>query len=231
MDMITLAMAKKYADSQRLGYVTEVTVMLDADTEIDDDMGGSFVGIEPADENMLEAGKSYTVTTDSGTYTAVCSALGDSSFVVGNAKVFGLVDTGESFGVFLFYESSNWVFLCLDYNGGSHMRVAEVGAVHTIDPKYLPGAEIIDMTEATSVEIPLAFAEEIKANALAGKTPCAIKAALTTGGDPIIAVPNASQVGDGTVKLYAAFLNLFLTVTITWGDTSATVAIVSGASE
>jgi hypothetical protein len=107
------------------------------------DFGGAtnYVDRNTSGNKIIE-GKSYTVTTDSGSYTSVCKKIsfGDESLLfVGNGKLFGLEDTGESFFVSSQFDVNSYLLICADFNSGNHIKAELAETIHHIDPKFLPG--------------------------------------------------------------------------------------------
>lgn len=86
-------------------------------------------------------GRTYVVTTDSGTFNSVCKKTEDYTFYVGNGALLSLGDdTGETYAVAEIVEHDAQPFIVfLDYNGGAKGAVSTVETLHPIDPKYLPG--------------------------------------------------------------------------------------------
>lgn len=142
MDLLTLAMAKSYADSQRLAYEEPGAVLAELELKRS---GGASLGTESRFIG-LEAGKMYCVTLDSGTYFAVCRSgilndldvrwLGNMGF-----KTEEYPNTGETFLITEILERMDDGYvegtIALDAGGGTKCIVSDV-AVHTIDPKFLP---------------------------------------------------------------------------------------------
>lgn len=91
------------------------------------------------------AGKTYVVTTDSGTYTAVCGMKiveGTNVLGIGNPNIAyeNVEDTGENFFCAdVLVEGQNPSLMALDANKGSTFIISElVETIHSMDPKYLP---------------------------------------------------------------------------------------------
>ena len=132
MDLIVLAMAKKYADSRVDGLLSGEKTAILADFALSDggyEAEGNKIG--------LEVGKTYTITLDSGTYTGICKMLeadGTTLYCIGNAVDVTGIDTGEPYVVF---ESAAGSTLAFDFNGGTRLTISET--IVSIDPKYLPG--------------------------------------------------------------------------------------------
>ena len=139
MDLITLAMAKKYTDSQRIGYTERkelASFQLTPNADIGMNMGVSMGAIG------LEVGKTYTVTTDSRSYTAVCKEM-SGTLLLGNANFImdTLDNTGETFCVVEMDDGAGLMTVAMDANNGTHMKVSAETIV-PIDPKYLPNTVV-----------------------------------------------------------------------------------------
>ena len=135
----TLKSAKEYTNTQRIAYVEDGVTIYEADLEPAVEIPGTFHGnLDSLSTNPLEEGKIYTVITDSGTYTATCK-FKNNAYIVGNAKLIGGDDTGESFIVISQYDSTGfWAFIICDFNYGTHVKIATQEVIHKIDPKFLP---------------------------------------------------------------------------------------------
>ena len=149
---IVLDEAKRYSDSK--GGYTEPGAVIH-DTELFLDNAGDSVTKHTAAVNgiVLELGKSYSVTTDSGTFSAVAKKTAIENmtlYYLGNIKLLGAEDTGESFLVISAFENEEYYVMCIDYSGGSHMKVETAETIHPIDPKFLPGA-VLPVVELTTV--------------------------------------------------------------------------------
>lgn len=140
MDLITLAMAKAYTDSQRIGY-TEGGELASAQLAPNTDLGANVCFVEGA--IGLEAGKTYTVKLDSGTYSAKCEPFENTALFIGNTGLLGvegLPNTGEPFLVGTIDDvgdGTTWITLFLATDGSTSCTVSDE-IVHPIDPKYLP---------------------------------------------------------------------------------------------
>lgn len=107
-----------------------------------------------AEALVLNAGETYTVQLDSGTYTAVGKAFANEfveAVYLGNVTL-GLgdePDTGESFMVVdsVDLASNERSLFAMDRNNGTHVTVSSVETIHPIDPKYLPevAPKVIDL--------------------------------------------------------------------------------------
>lgn len=135
----------------------------------------------------LVEGKSYAITTDSGTFFAVCEkhtetqGLETSDYLfIGNKGYFAIADaenpedveapSGESF---IYCETTipnvGAVGSGVDFNGGNTFTIAEVEKTETIDPKYLPsggGSEeafkVIDLSNYIADEDGNTYADVIQ---------------------------------------------------------------------
>jgi hypothetical protein len=149
MDMITLAMAKAHTDQY---FERTEKVLLDVALTDGQYMAASKIG--------LAEGKTYTVTTDSGTFTSVCkrTSIEDEFGVtemltIGNTADFDGVDNGQTYFVMEAIDAS--YSGALDINGGTHITVVEAATV--LAPNHLPGlclpvVEIANVAAITAVE-------------------------------------------------------------------------------
>lgn len=161
MDMVTLAMAKGYADSQRLGYTEKSKEFIFPETslvgEYLPDIGGfiSAPGTElftKLNEVFARGQTGVSVVFNGKTY--VCSInkitlYEVESVCIGNNKYFGGEDTGEPFG---FVTADGMADNILFDTEGEHTFAIYVEAetIHTIAPKYLPGA-VLPVVELSTV--------------------------------------------------------------------------------
>lgn len=147
MNIIDAIMGKNMAIDELLknggvGYTESGQTILDVDLVKVDDAGLMAYEEFPTNIRLVE-GKTYTITTNSGTYTEKCISLYDGGVnFIGNPRLIGLADTGQSFCVYVAAEDEDIVCAAFDYNGSSHMTVSEAETVHTIDPMYMPVVEI-----------------------------------------------------------------------------------------
>lgn len=150
MDMITLALAKKYTD-EKAGYAEPGKTLLE--TELVDEGGvGTAVVLGHIG---LEVGKKYTVTVDSGTYEFVGF---DGSF----AGLGVIVGNEETVCVMEFVDNGVAGTMVQDMTNGKHCTVATAETVHPIDPKYLPGVclPVVEITSAPTEDGAALTAEE-----------------------------------------------------------------------
>lgn len=146
MNLITLALAKKYTD-EKAGYVESAEKILDVALSNTDGISvyeGAFI--------KLEVGKTYTVALASGSYTAVCKYAAGVGWMLGNQAIGGVsdADTGESFFFFAQQDEKQSVSFLIDVNGGNHCTISTAETIHTIDPKYIPGA-VLPVVELSGV--------------------------------------------------------------------------------
>jgi len=139
MDMLTLAMAKSYTDSQRLAHSTkEVKVLRETHNGVCWDTPIPVV-----------AGKTYIVTIDSGIFTSV--AKDDES---GNVFLNCFSDKGELVLSYVEFQPIDYAEIAI-YGGKTFIVSEEVETIHPIDPKYLPGEvkpNVIDLTQYNAVD-------------------------------------------------------------------------------
>ena len=141
---IVLEEAKKYSD-RKGGYTKPGKTLLDVALTDGKKVVEYKIG--------LEVGKTYTVTTDSGTYTAVCKMFMDVAPCLGNLSVLAedLENTGETFVVTEYMEDANVVVTAVDQNGGSFIKVTTPKNIVPIDPKFLPGVclPVLELSQET----------------------------------------------------------------------------------
>ena len=133
MDLITLAMAKAYSNSKG-GYVEQSRKIFNiALTD-----GSNYDVVVTGKE--LTVGETYTVITESGSFSAVCKDF-DGGALLGNLASINPSgeNTGESFVVYVGVEKGEAYGVAVDQNGGSFIKVITPETIHPIDPKYLPG--------------------------------------------------------------------------------------------
>ena len=149
--------------------------------------GGEFTAWARDGAINFIAGKTYSVTTDSGSFTTVCKNhdgilyLGNLSFIIP-----GIPNAGESFVVMETADAGGVASGAYDFNKGKTLTIAEVTETTTpIDPKYLPGVclPVVELTTVgTSSGAALTAEESAKMDeAAALKLPCIIKNPIFTG--------------------------------------------------
>ena len=143
MDFETLALAKKYTNSQQLAYEEPKNILHEVELILDDT--NKFSCGTKSGRLGLEVGKTCRVALDSGVYDAVCKSITDNGkevLYLGNAGAFGndKLDTGESFVVI--DDPGNGIvaggLTFIDFNKGKKCTIYTGGDVHGIDPKFLP---------------------------------------------------------------------------------------------
>ena len=164
------ALKALYTNGQ-VGHIERQKVLLDVELVPNNVVGtGTFYGVEDTASNLLEVGKTYTVTTDSGTYTSVCQSTDATIKYLGNMELLdGNASTANgSFLVLLAYEdvagesNAGWALVCLDGNYGSHMKIVGDETIHPIDQKFLPGV-CLPVVEITSAAYPESGTVELSA--------------------------------------------------------------------
>lgn len=142
MDMITLAMAKAYTD-KKAGYV-EVS-----EAVIFENLAVSGGEADTTVTTQMIPGKTYIVTVGGVKYERVCytEAL-DGIACVGNARLYDFVneDNGDDFFV---GQARETIVQCYTRNmGDTTITLAEkTETIHPIDPKFIPGAPLFDLTK------------------------------------------------------------------------------------
>lgn len=173
MDMMTLAMAKSYTDSQRLAYEeTTVKPMLDVT------MNAGFAnGVQIEMLHRLDVGAIYAVTVNGVTNDVECITSEGSPVLAG----FGgdIVDWGIERGNAT--GNNNWSITIYDtdeHPDGTECRVTveqRETIVHTIEPKFLPGV-CLPVIEVASQSATLTGAEALQIDAaVQAKTPIILK--------------------------------------------------------
>lgn len=141
MDLITLTLAVKKA-LEELGVKKELgKVLWKGKLEATGD-GLSTASLD--NPIGLEVGKTYTVTTDSGTYTSIAKEYGN-TIVIGNTAMMGGDDSGESYCIVEAVAGEAGAIL--DINGGTSATISAPETIHPIDPKFIPGAKVIDLSQ------------------------------------------------------------------------------------
>ena len=139
----------KYLPEGGVGYTEGGKVVLNAAlAPLDaDELGMAVSGYAfYSDVPIVEAGKRYLVTTDSGTTECVAVQVGDSVFL-GNMGALGGANTGESFLVGCMFGGDEYKIEAVDFNSGTHMTISETETIHKIDPMYMTEAmpKVIDL--------------------------------------------------------------------------------------
>lgn len=158
MDAVTLALAKAYTNSQRIAYIEPGKVLIEH--EIVSDEGLDF-GLPLID---LVPGRKYTVTlfdgveSVSGEYEAMEIRIEEENYHVvylGNPSIFGWEDNGELFLVASGKFGTEGEFGVVGALGGAidNITVETTETIHPIDPKFLPGAVVLetDLSAATAL--------------------------------------------------------------------------------
>jgi hypothetical protein len=160
MDIVTLALAKQYTDSQRLGYTSVEEGVIIPEMQISDwdgtahmPSGVDYPVVPLPLSTVLVVDREYTVTIDGVRY--VSTALdpdGTGMYItLGNLKEMGMADTGEPFLLMtgIEYVSDNGEPMCEfvyfhDGTDGSKppsitvSMTGKVETIHPIDPKFIP---------------------------------------------------------------------------------------------
>lgn len=146
MDMITLALAKKYTDSQRLAHITPGTKLtFDGNREglevFEDDESYVYISTNTYDLNCVESFVLH-IGNVSGTV-----AKGD-FYVEGvaDAQELFLTDEGITVPMVLSIQGMGTVILATDASYVSEITFAET--IHTIDPKYIPTLDALTLNGA-----------------------------------------------------------------------------------
>lgn len=220
MDMITLAMAKAYTDSQRLGYTSESlsTPLGDSGTaviqnfEASEDMGG--MGLFQYDHAFGSPNNiRWEVIWDGVKYICPVNPNPD-AFMVGNLSLFDQdsEDTGEPF-VFGIDFNQN-VTLMIAKEPGEHGFWFDIYSetIHPIDPKFLPpmggGLPVVELSTVIVANPDLSStaltAEESSKLDVVNGEPCIIKFKLNMEGLTVDASAFAMYVNQGgLVSMYA----------------------------
>lgn len=135
MDVVTLSMAKAYTDSQRLAYTEGGKIMWDVELVPMEGTGFTYFQELNTDQTVLSVGKTYTVTTDSGSFTTVCKEMSGVVFL-GNGSILGITGVEDSGENFLVAVDKDHVMGFFDFNGGSRMEISTAATIHPIDPKF-----------------------------------------------------------------------------------------------
>ena len=139
-----------------------------------------------------EVGKTYAITTDSGTELGVCT---DGGYTF-------LIDAGSAY--YACHKSAG-MWSATDENGGNTFIVSEPNVVHPIEPKFIPGAVLpvltinnIESREMTTEEA--AFMDAV----VEAKTPFILKGVDSYDTTEVCCVMNISRL-HGTLMCYTDF--------------------------
>lgn len=124
--------------------------------------GGEGSMYQNIEKLVLVDGRKYIVQTDSGTFESKCTyhppieGDNESYWTLGDSSLFNSVlgTTDDPFAVMVATDGEQWLVVCADKNGGTHMTISEAETVHTIDPKYISGVTL-PFVEITSAEYPI----------------------------------------------------------------------------
>lgn len=173
MDIVTLAMAKAYTD-QKAGYskTEELCFLREVMTKSE-----LFSDVEM--ELPLVPGETYIVTIDGVEQEYVCKEeegaiyLGDPSFMLSF-----LDSTGDIFG--LVVDAHPYAYIAsMDGKAHTISVYQKKETIHTIDPKFIPGAVLPVVELSTTITDGAVFTEEESAQLAAVMgMPCIIKASL-----------------------------------------------------
>lgn len=163
MDVLTLALAKKYTDSQRLGYEENKEIVWDGNTAgkyiIEEVL--ALVSTVPMDLTSVERvtinnGLNEYITYDNSVLTVAeldenKSALmvGEFSLVVSVTKNYFLEGTEYKTGTYLYFKNAEYV-----------SKVETKETIHTINPKFLPGVCLPVVELSTTLSPGASFTEE-----------------------------------------------------------------------
>lgn len=156
MDMITLAMAKAYTD-QKAGYTEPGKAIFNiALTD-----GSNYDVVVTGKE--LTVGETYTVITESGSFSAVCKDFNGGALLGNLASINPSGEnTGESFAVYVGVDKGEAFGVAVDQNGGSFIKITTPETIHPIDPKFLPGV-CLPVVEIASAPYPESGTVELSA--------------------------------------------------------------------
>lgn len=181
MDMITLAMAKKYSDSK--GGYTKSSAPFELIPETQATASGEFLA-----SAIPEAGDEIILFIDGVKHvrTAIGGSVDDMPVVyIGNCAEAGLPETTDDFGVMFLSAGDVRVFVVMDsgyFEGKDTFTISATAItkiIVPIDPKYLPGVclpvvELETEISGESAETFLSAADTVKMNALNGEA-CILK--------------------------------------------------------
>lgn len=178
MDVVTLSMAKAYTDSQRLAYTEGGKIMWDVELVPMEGTGFTYFQESNTDQTVLSVGKTYTVTTDSGSFTTVCKEMSGVVFL-GNGSILGITGVEDSGENFLVAVDEDHVMGFLDFNGGSRMEISTAATIHPIDQKFLPGVclPVVELSTKANIMEAVYLSEADKTamdDAWKKNTPCII---------------------------------------------------------
>lgn len=225
MDLLTLSLAKRYADEQRVAYTELERGSISWDGNVDGrakfpleylGSGGflyhiSSTFLRPSDIDQLTAFNPETGVHSSVkvtefvvepgvtiVYGEYMSAIGGTSGIMA-LSINGAVDDLPP-GTYVFHRDTDYI---------ENIYGTVIETIHPIDPKYLPGVclPVVELsTVASDTQTNLTAEEAEKIKALNG-APCIIKCNISVGGMQIsgAAQMSAMELGDG-VYTYGCYL-------------------------
>lgn len=174
MDMITLAMAKSYTDSQRIAYEEPLKTLIDMDVTEGYNQCKNTV--------TVVVGQVYSVTFNGVTYVCEMMIHDYGGKAIGNQSMLDGPDTGEPFFAFFPDDEGSYPTIMALENGRFTMTYSQI---HTIDPKYLPGVclPVVELSTTIENDALLTDAENAALYAAAeSKMPIIIKGDVKTSG-------------------------------------------------
>lgn len=183
MDAVTLALAKAYSDSQRLAYASTVRMSGGQFTVTpfpNEDLGGVYATFVDGTCEVKENATVVEIEWERIWYSFDTSSY-SGAFHCGNAALAGIGDnTGEPFFVIFDFDQNKTLFI-VEQGGTYNFRCMYcVETIHTIDPKFLPGAvlPVVELeTEISISESAIALSQTDSValdNALASNLPCVV---------------------------------------------------------
>lgn len=246
MDLTTLALAKKYTNSQRIGYAEKKETTLTYDgtgTRLDFGDIGTYVKIldQPADlsgvylvrfvydGNEYEFHKDEILVQEDHTVQAITVDSFTVAFVLSVTETAAAAVEGVEPGTYVLdiEESMDWPRRYI-----TEVHGAAVETVHKIDPKFIPTYPIIDMPDNNPVEISLELAQEIYARATAAEIPFAIRIVRNAVTEYFAIATSADftkVLSDNTMHFTVILGEYRYTATINGGGSSATLTITGEA--
>lgn len=161
MDVLAVAMAKAYTDSQRIGYCEDGALLFETE----------FHNAKSVENTSLVLGKTYNVRLNGELYRLKCESIyyQEKTFIyVGNPFFFAHEEIlNNGLGFFIVNQGENLTIMA---EGDCHAKVHEA-EIHTIDPELLPGVVLpvveLETTITANEQVPLSEADSAKLNAVA----------------------------------------------------------------
>lgn len=153
-DPIMMAMINRLTKGGGAGYVSTEVVEILPETQV---QYNNSDGITCPANTPVVLGKTYSVLWDGVKYNCTCvdfTLEGQILLYLGNTAALGGADTGEPFAILAQVVEGMCglnIVGCVDENDHTCSIMGEAETVHTIDPKFIPGAvlPVVDLSVET----------------------------------------------------------------------------------